>query len=214
MPSERRAQTTEAIRIIGRDWMLDITTWPGDVDSFVFVDAMVWLLGRMPAEPEHFYRSYTTAELDRIVTARSRSSTGVRAREMNLYRRYFDLVAAGRKTIEVRAQYPNLRSLKAGDHIRFVCGRDDALTRVKRVSRYGSFEEMLDAEGPANVNPDSPREQQPANIRRIYGPEKEALGVPATPARARPVARSYRIDARHAIDIEVPPPTPSPGLSS
>ncbi|MFI9568432.1 hypothetical protein [Streptomyces rishiriensis] len=36
---------------------------------------------------------------------------------------------------------------------------------------------MLDTEGPANVNPDSPREQQLTNIRRIYGPEKEALGV-------------------------------------
>ncbi|MGP4105300.1 hypothetical protein [Nonomuraea sp. KM90] len=52
-----------------------------------------------------------------------------------------------------------------------------ALTGVKRVARYASFEEMLDAEGAANVNPDSPREQQLANIRRIYGPEKEAPGV-------------------------------------
>ncbi|MFG1879140.1 ASCH domain-containing protein [Sphaerisporangium sp. NPDC049003] len=102
---------------------------------------------------------------------------GMRAREMNLYRRYFDLVAAGRKTIEVRVQYPNLRTLAAGDHIRFVCGRDDCLTRVRRVAVYTSFEEMLDTEGPINVNPDSPREQQLANIRRIYGPEKEALGV-------------------------------------
>ncbi|MEU4232495.1 ASCH domain-containing protein [Nonomuraea sp. NPDC026600] len=101
----------------------------------------------------------------------------MRVREMNLYRRYFDLVATGRKTIEVRVQYPNLRTLTAGDHIRFVCGRDDALTRVKRVARYASFEEMLDTEGPAKVNPDSPRDQQLTNIRRIYGPEKEALGV-------------------------------------
>jgi ASC-1-like (ASCH) protein len=46
---------------------------------------------------------------------------------MNLYRRYFDLVAAGRKTIEVRVQSPILRKLAAGDHIRFVCGRDDSL---------------------------------------------------------------------------------------
>jgi ASC-1-like (ASCH) protein len=36
---------------------------------------------------------------------------------------------------------------------------------------------MLDAEGPDQVNPGSPRDQQLANIRRIYGPEKEALGV-------------------------------------
>ncbi|MFE0155832.1 ASCH domain-containing protein [Nonomuraea sp. NPDC059007] len=111
------------------------------------------------------------------MTARPAAKTGVRAREMNLYRRYFDLVADGSKTVEVRVQYPNLRTLKAGDHIRFVCGRDDALTRVIRVARYTSFEEMLDAEGPEQVNPTSPREQQLADIRRIYGPEKEALGV-------------------------------------
>jgi ASC-1-like (ASCH) protein len=158
-----------------RPWMLDVTEWPGDVDSYV--DALVWLVGRMIADPKHFYRSYTTQELNRIMTSRPATTTGVRAREMNLFRRYFDLVAAGRKTIEVRVQYPNLRRLKAGDHIRFVCGRDDALTRVKRVAKYDSFEKMLDSEGPANVNPDSPREQQLANIRRIYGPEKEALGV-------------------------------------
>jgi ASC-1-like (ASCH) protein len=138
---------------------------------------MVWLVGTMLADPKHFYRSYTTQELDRVMTSRPAATTGVRAREMNLYRRYFDMVAAGRKTIEVRVQYPNLRNLRAGDHIRFVCGRDDALTRVRRVARYTSFEEMLDAEGPDRVNPDSPRDQQLANIRRIYGPEKEALGV-------------------------------------
>ncbi|MEU0569837.1 ASCH domain-containing protein [Nonomuraea sp. NPDC005983] len=111
------------------------------------------------------------------MTTRPTTSTGVRAREMNLYRRYFDLAASGRKTIEVRVQYPGLRDLRAGEHIRFVCGRDDALTRVTRVARYTSFEEMLDIEGPQRVNPDSPREQQLADIRRIYGPEKEALGV-------------------------------------
>jgi ASC-1-like (ASCH) protein len=60
-----------------------------------------------------------------------------------------------------------------------VCGRDDCLTRVKRVALYPSFEAMIDAEGPENVNPTCPRDQQLANIRRIYGPEKEALGVPA-----------------------------------
>lgn len=156
-------------------WMLDATAWSGAVDDYV--DAMVWLVGRMLSDPKHFYRSYTTLEIDRLMNARPDTETGVRAREMNLYRRYFDLVASGRKTIEVRVQYPNLRSLAAGDHIRFICGSDDALTRVKRVARYNSFEQMLDTEGPERVNPDSPREQQLANIRRIYGPEKEALGV-------------------------------------
>ncbi|GAA3128854.1 hypothetical protein GCM10017687_50010 [Streptomyces echinatus] len=36
---------------------------------------------------------------------------------------------------------------------------------------------MLDAEGPARVDPDASREEQLSSIRGIYGPEKEALGV-------------------------------------
>ncbi len=42
---------------------------------------------------------------------------------------------------------------------------------------------LLDTEGPEKVNPASPRDQQFANIRRIYGPEKEALGVLAIEIR-------------------------------
>ncbi|MFI6520119.1 ASCH domain-containing protein [Spirillospora sp. NPDC050679] len=111
------------------------------------------------------------------MTARSADGATPRVREMNLYRRYLDLVADGGKTVEVRVRYPNLRKLKPGDHIRFVCGLDGVLTRVKRVTRYSSFEKLLDAEGPQRVDPTSTREQQLTEIRRIYGPEKEALGV-------------------------------------
>ena len=159
-----------------RPWMLDATSWDGAVDDFA--DAMVWLVRLMLTDPKHFYRSYTTMEIDRLMSARTITPTQpTRARHMNLYRRYFDLVSSGRKTIEVRVQYANLRNLGPGQYIRFACGKDDCLTRVVRVARYTSFEEMLDTEGPANVNPDSPREEQLTNIRRIYGPEKEALGV-------------------------------------
>lgn len=70
-------------------------------------------------------------------------------------------------------RYPNLRSLKAGDHIR----PRRRPHSVKRMSRYGKLRGDARRRGPANVNPDSPCEQQLANIRRIYGPEKEALGV-------------------------------------
>lgn len=158
-----------------RPWMLDATAWDGGVDDYV--DAMVWLVGVMLADPKHFYRSYTTQEIDRLMTRHTAAPAQPRARHMNLYRRYFDLVASGRKKIEVRVQYANLRNLAAGQHIKFACGQDECLVRVVRVARYSSFEEMLDTEGPENVNPDSPREQQLTNIRRIYGPEKEALGV-------------------------------------
>lgn len=104
-------------------------------------------------------------------------------RTMRLYRQYFELVASGRKTIEVRVRYPQHADLAAGDLIRFTCDDDSVMTAVRRVAMYGSFDEMIDAESPAAVDPDVSREQQLANIRAIYGPEKEVLGVLAIDLR-------------------------------
>ncbi|MFE4420395.1 ASCH domain-containing protein [Streptomyces sp. NPDC056817] len=106
-------------------------------------------------------------------------TTTARRHELNLYRRYFDLVAAGRKSIEVRVRYPHLEGMAAGDTIRFrIKGTDETCdVRVLRVAEYPDFGALLDGEGAANVNPNSSREQQLANIRSIYPPHKEALGA-------------------------------------
>ncbi|WP_316784632.1 ASCH domain-containing protein [Streptomyces sasae] len=108
------------------------------------------------------------------------SSTS-RVRELNLYRRYFDLVAAGAKSIEVRVKYPHLADLTAGDVIRFrIKGTDETCeVEVKRVTEYAGFEALLDGEGPSAVNPTATRNEQLASIRAIYPPEKEALGAMA-----------------------------------
>lgn len=107
------------------------------------------------------------------------TDTTARVRELNLYRQYFDLVAAGTKTIEVRVKYPHLADLAAGDVLRFrIKGTDETCeVKVKRVTEYADFEALLDGEGPTNVNPTATREHQLANIRTIYSPEKEALGA-------------------------------------
>jgi ASC-1-like (ASCH) protein len=106
------------------------------------------------------------------------STTSARVLELNLYPQYFDLVAAGRKTREVRVKYAKFNGLTTGDLIRFSVKNTDrsCLTRVTRVTEYASFEDLLDAEGPSQVNPDATREEQLANIRNIYPPEKERLG--------------------------------------
>ncbi|MGW3566841.1 ASCH domain-containing protein [Streptomyces sp. NPDC000941] len=107
------------------------------------------------------------------------TDTTARVRELNLYRQYFDLVAAGTKTIEVRVKHPHLANLAAGDIVRFrIKGTEETCdVKVKRVTEYPDFESLLDGEGPANVNPTATREQQLTNIRAIYLPEKEALGA-------------------------------------
>ncbi|HEY8983778.1 MAG TPA: ASCH domain-containing protein [Streptomyces sp.] len=107
------------------------------------------------------------------------TDTAARVHELNLYRRYFDLVASGQKTTEVRVKYEHLADLAAGDVIRFRIKDTDETcnVRVRQVTEYTDFEALLDGEGPANVNPTATREEQLANIRTIYPPEKEALGA-------------------------------------
>jgi ASC-1-like (ASCH) protein len=104
-------------------------------------------------------------------------ATRERAREMPIYKRYFDLIASGRKTVEVHVAYPSNQRLQPGQLIRFTCRGEQCLTRITRVARYTSFEEMFDHENFAAVNPTASRAEQLANIRLIYPTEKEALGV-------------------------------------
>jgi ASC-1-like (ASCH) protein len=103
----------------------------------------------------------------------------VRAHEMGIYKRYFDLIVAGRKTTEIRVNDPSRQKIKVGSLIRFRCQGDQVLTRVTRVARYATFDEMFDHEEVGSVNPLADRDEQLANIRQIYPPEREALGVVA-----------------------------------
>jgi ASC-1-like (ASCH) protein len=157
-------------------WMVDTTAWPGTVDDYV--NALVWLVGALLADPKHFFRSFTVKELGRLMTARPTEAV-IRAHEMGIYKRYFDLIAAGRKTIEIRVNDSSRRKIKNGSLIRFRCQSDQVLTRVTRVARYDTFDEMFDHEELTSVNPLATRAEQLANIRQIYPPEREALGVVA-----------------------------------
>lgn len=63
--------------------------------------------------------------------------------------------------------------------IRFTCRDDEVQTRVTRVAGYSSFEEMFAHESVAGVNPTASRKDQLRNVRQIYPPDRETLGVVA-----------------------------------
>jgi ASC-1-like (ASCH) protein len=157
-------------------WMLDTTAWPRELDDYV--DSLVWLVGELLTDPKHFFRSFTVKEIGRIMSSRP-VALPVRAHEMGIYKRYFDLIATGRKTTEIRVNDSSRKKITEGALIRFRCQGDEVLTRVTRIARYTGFEEMFDHESVASVNPLATREEQLANIRQIYPPEREALGVVA-----------------------------------
>jgi ASC-1-like (ASCH) protein len=157
-------------------WMLSTTEWPGTTDQYV--DALLWLVVHLLGDPKHFFRSFTAHELGRLMASRPADlAAAARARDMPIYKRYYDLIANGTKTVEVRVAYSSMLRIKPGDRIRFTCRDEATLTRVKRVSRYASFDEMFDHERPETINPTAGRAEQLRAIRDIFPPEKEALGV-------------------------------------
>ena len=132
--------------------------------------------------PEQFFRSFTVKELAVSMTARPTDlgpRPRPRAHEMGIYKRYFDLIAAGVKTTEIRVNDSSRQKIVEGNLIRFRCRNEEVLTRVTRVTRYPNFDDMFDHESVTSVNPTATRDEQLANIRQIYPPEREALGVVA-----------------------------------
>ncbi len=99
--------------------------------------------------------------------------------EINIRMPYLQLIADGTKTVEVRVGYPRMRKIHAGQDLAFVSGDRRVLSRVKRVTEYASFEEMLDHEDTRSIggDMDESRADLLAAIRDIYPPEKERLGV-------------------------------------
>jgi putative hydrolase of the HAD superfamily len=89
---------------------------------------------------------------------------------------YLAQILAGRKTVEVRVAYENIRRLQAGDQLKL---NDKDLATICRISRYTSFEELLHHEDPGAIAPDLAPDELLLTLRQIYPPDKEALGVVA-----------------------------------
>jgi len=127
---------------------------------------------------------------------------------MHLLGRYYRQVEAGRKTIEVRVATPRKRDISVGDTVVFHdrdTGRELDV-RVQRITSYPSFEDLLRSEDAARIDPDGPPSELLANLRGIYPPAKEALGVlalafdhrPARPGRPMPMtAEEYAQTVPH-----------------
>jgi ASC-1-like (ASCH) protein len=89
---------------------------------------------------------------------------------------YLEWILTGRKTVEVRVAYPNILRLEVGDVLVL---NELHRYQITRIARYPDFESLLAAEDPAAIAPDLPAEEVLPVLRRLYPPEKEALGAVA-----------------------------------
>ncbi|MET8008983.1 hypothetical protein [Streptomyces sp. NPDC005266] len=84
--------------------------------------------------------------------------------------------------------------------------------RVARITPHASFAELLAAEDTSRIDPDATEAEQLANLRRIYPPEKEALGplaiefdhrpaLAGQPMPVSPEAYVQTVQAPHGVQL-------------
>ena len=99
-------------------------------------------------------------------------------RSLRIRDEYLQLISLGKKTLEIRVAYDHLKSIKAGDRLRFVStASDDVVCQVVSVRRYTNFAEMLQHEDSNLALPDMKPSEALQRLREIYPHHKERLGV-------------------------------------
>lgn len=99
-----------------------------------------------------------------------------RMQNMRMKRRFFDLILARQKDLEVRVGYDSIKAIRPADEIKLSTHDRTAIIRIIDVRNYRSFEEMLSREEAERIAPDDPA-GVPRLLREIYPAHKERLGV-------------------------------------
>lgn len=97
-------------------------------------------------------------------------------KNMRIYQRFYNMIVRGEKTIEIRVGYDSIRKIQVGDRIRFN-DRPESDMIVTRITEYQSFEAMMSAEDHQKINPHATAAEQLKEIKGIFPPHKEKLGV-------------------------------------
>jgi len=89
---------------------------------------------------------------------------------------FLDLILSGKKTVEVRVLYPNLRSLKKGEVIKF---NGEHPFRVEDIRVYENFDDLAKSEDAERIVPGKTPAELLETLRGLYPPAKESLGAVA-----------------------------------
>lgn len=100
----------------------------------------------------------------------------MRTKTLWLRDEYMAQILNGSKTVEVRAAYSNIVRLQTGDRLLL---NDRHPYLIRRVTPYGSLNELLAHEDPTTIAPDLSSEELLAALQTLYPPVKEALGIVA-----------------------------------
>jgi ASC-1-like (ASCH) protein len=97
--------------------------------------------------------------------------------DLRIQDRFLNMISSGKKSLEVRVGYAHIRAIKPGASIRFVANAGQMLCSVADVRSYRSLETMIRHEDVGKALPGLAADEALAQLRRIYPPEKERLGI-------------------------------------
>ena len=138
------------------------------VEETIVLQRLGWTLDAMM--PGAYHENYCTQQWGNTLEEQM-------IRTMRVKNRFFQEIMAGRKTLEVRVGYSNIRAIRRGEEIQLLSGALSGQVRVREVRRYRTFDAMLASEDCQKIVPGSDRSHVKTLLQSIYPPEKEALGV-------------------------------------
>jgi len=90
---------------------------------------------------------------------------------------YLDAIKNGKKTLEVRVFYENVKNIQPGERIKFYSHADTVITRVNDIRKYPTVNSMLEHENPSRIVPKKDKSEILKILQDIYPPKLEKLGV-------------------------------------
>lgn len=100
----------------------------------------------------------------------------MKVHKWRIKRRYYDLLLAGAKQLEVRVGYGAIKKVRPGDKIVFSDYSTKQFT-VRRITMYETFKDMSNHEDAEKIIPGMSQNKMLATLHDIYPPDKELLGV-------------------------------------
>jgi len=98
-------------------------------------------------------------------------------RLMRVKQSYLNMIKDGRKTLEVRAGYSNIRTIRPGERILLASRFDKQVIRVKDVRTYPTIDALMKVEDATCILPQLPAPEVEKKLKEIYPPDKEKLGI-------------------------------------
>lgn len=101
----------------------------------------------------------------------------VAVKQLRIHNRFLDLIKSGEKSLEIRVGYNSIKRIRPGDTLELLSRTQTLVCDVQDVRIYQDFTQFVEHEDTSRALPGMSADEAHAQLRRIYPPHKERLGI-------------------------------------